>query len=192
MVQSRSRSPLRTLVLAAAALVSFACAGGDTFPTGLSALIDRADTRPVALGTCDSLAAPQGAEVVFRAYATGVQIYRWNGTAWGFVAPEATLFVDSHNRGYLGTHFVGPTWELSNGDFVKAAVQKRCPAGDTNIPWLLLGVNAGSDQGPLGDVTHIQRLNTVGGIAPATPGAAAGEERRVPYTAVYVFFRALN
>ena len=44
--------------------------------------------------------------------------------------------------------------------------------------------------GVLSPVTHIQRINTVGGKAPTTPGARDGQEARVYYTATYVFYKA--
>ena len=40
---------------------------------------------------CDSLQVPVGNVLAFRMYARGVQIYRWNGSSWQFVAPSATL-----------------------------------------------------------------------------------------------------
>jgi hypothetical protein len=33
--------------------------------------------------------------MTFHAYAIGVQIYRWNGTSWDLVAPDATLYAES-------------------------------------------------------------------------------------------------
>jgi hypothetical protein len=39
-------------------------------------------------------------------------------------------------------------------------------------------------------VTHIQRVNTVGGLAPATPGSQIGAEARIPYTTESYFYRA--
>lgn len=39
-------------------------------------------------------------------------------------------------------------------------------------------------------VTFIQRVNTVGGNAPADPGNVPGEVARVPYTTEYYFYRA--
>jgi hypothetical protein len=39
-------------------------------------------------------------------------------------------------------------------------------------------------------VTYIQRVNTVGGIAPSTAGRDVGEEARVPYTSEYLFYRS--
>jgi len=41
-------------------------------------------------------------------------------------------------------------------------------------------------------VTYIQRVNTVGGIAPSAAGTTAGELAQVPYVAEYVFYRASN
>jgi hypothetical protein len=192
MFQDRSRSVLLTASLVVATIGGIACAGDNAFPTGLAAMIDRADSRPFDVGTCDSLAAPAGTQVAFRAYATGAQIYRWNGTAWAFVEPEASLFAATQNRGFLGHHFAGPTWQLTNGEFVKATVNKRCNVGAGDIQWLLLNVTNVPVEGQLEGVTHIQRVNTAGGIAPATPGSAAGEEARVPYTTIYVFLRAIE
>ncbi len=61
----------------------------------------------------------------------------------------------------------------------------------TAIPWLLLeGVNP-SGKGVFSDVTYIQRLNTVGGLAPSTPGTEAGQEVLVPYMADYLFYHAV-
>ena len=41
-------------------------------------------------------------------------------------------------------------------------------------------------------VTFIQRVNTVGGLAPSTPGAFDGEIKESAYTAEYYFYRAEN
>jgi hypothetical protein len=38
--------------------------------------------------------------------------------------------------------------------------------------------------------TYIQRLNSTGGLAPATAPTQLGQEARVPYTAEYYFFHA--
>jgi hypothetical protein len=38
-------------------------------------------------------------------------------------------------------------------------------------------------------VDYIQRLRTQGGLAPTVPGAAYGEQRRVAYSAEYLFYR---
>jgi hypothetical protein len=141
------------------------------------------------LGSCDSLAAPEGTKLSFHTFATGDQIYRWNGTSWVFVAPSADLFADATATGAVGTHFAGPTWLSNSGSAVVGAVAKRCPAPGNAIPWLLLSAVSSTGPGIFDGTTHIQRLNTVGGSAPAEPGSFLGEERRVPYTADYYFYR---
>jgi hypothetical protein len=58
------------------------------------------------------------------------------------------------------------------------------------VPWLLIGATAHTGQGQFSKVTFVQRLNTSGGKAPAAgcDAAAVGAEKRVPYSADYVFF----
>jgi hypothetical protein len=60
------------------------------------------------------------------------------------------------------------------------------------VPWLLLKVTGnGPISGKFSDITAIQRLNTVGGIAPSTPCDASNVTSiaQVPYTAQYVFYK---
>ena len=49
---------------------------------------------PALPAGCEQHAVPAGDEVAYRVYAVGVQVYRWNGTAWAFVGPEAGLFAN--------------------------------------------------------------------------------------------------
>jgi hypothetical protein len=125
-------------------------------------------------------------------YALGVQIYRWNGTSWVFVAPEATLYADPCFNGEIGTHYAGPTWEAEDGSKVVAARVADCAPDRGAIPWLRLDAVSSSPQGKFGRVTHVLRVNTIGGTAPATAGAFVGDEARVPYTTEYYFYRAVN
>jgi hypothetical protein len=66
---------------------------------------------------------------------------------------------------------------------------KRCEPDPTALPWLLLRAKPLGGPGIFHGVTFIQRVNTVGGREPVGPGAL-GEERRVPYTTEYLFYRA--
>jgi hypothetical protein len=122
--------------------------------------------------------------------ATGVQIYRWNGASWSFVAPDARLYADAGLNGLVGTHFSGPTWLTVSGSQVvgTVALNGRCVVNATAVPWLKLDAVA-SGTGVFEQTTLIQRVNTVGGVAPDTPGTVVGEEARVPYTADYYFYR---
>jgi hypothetical protein len=123
-------------------------------------------------------------------FAAGVQIYRWDGAAWVFVAPSAVLYPNAAARGAVGTHSAGPTWESVSGSTVAGEVVDRCPVGAGAIPWLSLRAVAARGPGVFARTTFIQRVHTAGGTAPAAPGAYSGEEARVPYTAEYYFYRA--
>jgi hypothetical protein len=150
-----------------------------------------ADERAPDLSTvCSSLTVPEGNKVCFHVYAFGVQIYRWNGSAWAFVAPVAVLYANEDHDGEVGTHFVGPTWESNSGSMVVGVRSVGCTPDTTAIPWLLLQTVSADGPGIFHRVTYIQRVNTVGGVAPSVPGTSVGEEAQVPYTAEYYFYRA--
>jgi len=130
--------------------------------------------------------------------ARGVQIYECRAVKdkagayeWAFVAPEAELFDTRGNR--IGKHYGGPHWESNDGSKVVGAVKERAdaPAADA-IPWLLLSAKSVGPAGSFSRVTSIQRVNTVGGVAPkgGCSQAEAGKPARVPYTADYYFFAA--
>jgi hypothetical protein len=139
---------------------------------------------------------PEDQDVTFHAFAVGVQIYTWtqNPTnpalfSWVFKAPDAVLFKADDRDDVVGLHYAGPTWEHKDGSKVVGMVLQRSPSADPNaIPWLLLQASTNSGDGKFSDVTYIQRVNTVGGIAPATAGDAMHLEARVPYTAEYYFY----
>ena len=141
---------------------------------------------------CERVQVPEGNEVAFHAYASGVQVYRWNGTAWVFIEPVANLFADRNYHGQVGTHYAGPTWESNSGSKVIAKRVDGCSPNPSAIPWLKLEAVTTEGPGIFNGVTFVQRVNTTGGTAPAAPGSFVGEEVRVPYTAEYFFYRAAN
>ena len=137
-----------------------------------------------------SLQVPEGNKLVFHAYAEGVQIYRWNGSSWVFVAPEATLYADAGYDGVVGIHYAGPTWESVSGSLVVGKKMGSATPDPDAIPWLLLEAVHTEGPGIFHHVTFIQRLYTEGGTAPTYAGESVGEEARVPYAAEYFFYRA--
>lgn len=56
----------------------------------------------------------------------------------------------------------------------------------------VLRATSTSGRGEFARVTYIQRVNTIGGTAPAEAGVFVGDEARVPYTTEYYFYRATN
>jgi hypothetical protein len=142
---------------------------------------------------CDNINVPQGHTVAFRTYARGVQIYRWDGDAWQFVAPRADLFgIYNFRQKVVGIHHGGPIWESENGSKVLGFRVAGCTPDPTAISWLLLKGASTDTTGIFNGVTYIQRVNTVGGLAPNAPGKFVDQMVEVPYTTDYYFYRAKN
>ena len=158
-----------------------------------SARADEGSRTPdLPLPLCQSIQIEAGHEIAFHTYAVGVQVYKWNGTAWVFIEPVANLYADKGFRGQVGTHYVGPTWESNSGSKVvgRRVLGTGCTPDTNSIAWLLLKAVSNDGPGIFSSVTFIQRVNTVGGLAPTEPGTTFGQEARVPYTAEYYFYRA--
>lgn len=176
---------IKSVALALALLASGVCVRADD---------DSPPNLPSPL--CDSLVVPVSNEVAFHVYAVGVQIYTWNGSAWVFVAPSALLYADAGFNGLVGMHFLtpgqGPTWKTTSGSQVIGARQAACTPDLTAIPWLKLRAISSNGPGVLNGVDFIQRVNTVGGIAPSTPGTTVGQEADVPYMAEYYFYKQVE
>jgi Protein of unknown function (DUF3455) len=144
----------------------------------------------------DALKAPAGEVLVLTTPARGVQIYVCGPNKddasrleWNFKAPEADLL--NHSGTTIGKHYAGPTWESADGSKVVGETKARDNGPDPKaIPWLLLSAKSNTGSGIFSTVKSVQRLQTVGGIAPAEACTAAqvGREARVPYTAVYNFY----
>ena len=144
----------------------------------------------------DTVKVPAVDSLAFAASAKGVQIYECRARKddatqyeWVFKAPEADLF-DARGK-KIGRHYGGPTWESNDGSKVLGEVKGREPSTDANaIPWLLLGARKHEGNGVFSRVSSIQRLETVGGKAPAggCDQSSMGKELRVPYRAVYYFY----
>jgi uncharacterized protein DUF3455 len=147
------------------------------------------------------------------AHAEGTQNYvclsTSSGFAWTFFGPQATLFDGAEQQ--ILTHYLSAnpiesgaaraTWQHSvdtSAVWAAAIANSTDPAfvAPNSIPWLLLRV-VGDQVGPTGGASlvgtaFIQRVNTLGGIAPAAGCKSAkdtGKKALVPYTTDYVFYR---
>ena len=147
------------------------------------------------------IAVPGGNKVIWHAYATGEQIYECQQSTtdpdlylWVFIEPDATLYADAAFTREVGIHYIGPTWQATvgrkNGDFVVGTKLQSVTEDVTAIPWLLLQAVPSTDPDYYDEITYIQRLYTVGGLAPATAATSAnvGAKEGVPYTAEYFFY----
>lgn len=183
----------RSLVVVTVALAS-ACATDAPVATrvsrGATAVADITDgNRLPDLTACPQLAAPAGSTLLLHAFGIGVQIYHWNGTSWGAATPSATIYAAAGGQGAIASHFAGPTWRSNSGGSVVGTVANRCTPDASSIAWLAL-TGVANGPGIFANVNFIQRLNTVGGNAPSTPGGVIGQEARIPYTADYLFYQA--
>jgi hypothetical protein len=180
----------------AALVITFILLTGASFSYAEPGNDNRAPEVPPALQV------PDGNKVSFHAYAIGVQIYNATASAnsptgftWTFSAPEAVLSDADGN--VVGIHyaFAGPTrpaWESESGSrLVGARTVPPVIVNPNAIPWLILSAVPASTIGPgiFAQTTYIQRVNTTGGLAPATAPTQLGQESRVPYTAEYFFYR---
>jgi len=156
---------------------------------------------------------PAGFEPFLVGHGVGTQNYvcvpSGSGFAFTLFTPQATLFTDQGHQ--VTTHFFSPNpdeggvirvaWEHSR-DTSTVWGQVTRQFSDPPfvirgaIPWLRVDV-VGAAEGPTGgrkltDTKFIQRVNTVGGAAPAIgcrSAADVGNKEFVPYTADYFFFR---
>ena len=173
--------------LRAARLVPLAMATA-IFASAMCASAD--DIQPPTLPSplCDSVQVPDGNALTFHGYAIGVQIYRWNGTNWVFVAPSATLYADPGYHAQVAIHYAGPTWQSTSGSKVVGIRLAGCTPNSTAIPWLKLGAVSSQGPGVFDGVSFIQRVNTIGGLAPPAAGTTVGQIANVPYAAEYFFY----
>ena len=153
----------------------------------------------------DKIQAPAGNEAFREGDAVGTQDYICLPSGWTFFGPQATLFND-HDKQII-THFLSPnpfekdtppraTWQDSEDTSKVWGLTLVSVSPDPNaIPWLLLKV-VGAQDGPTGgddlsETTFIQRVNTVGGLAPST-ACTVGMMALVPYSAEYFFYKAIK
>jgi hypothetical protein len=141
----------------------------------------------------DAIRAPANESVVAKASAQGTQIYECQaseaGFAWKLVGPDAVLTDAAGTR--IGRHYAGPTWESVDGSKVVAALAQKVDApAHGAVPWLLLSAKSTEGKGRFANVTSIQRVDTEGGVAPASgcDATVAGTRQSIAYRATYYFY----
>jgi len=164
----------------------------------------------------DRLQVEEGNEAFLIGHAFGSQDYvcaaSGSGVAFVLTTPEAVLFDNPAHR--VINHFFSPnpgeggtiraTWQSTRNSSVFWGKLDKAATFDTDpdfvskdaIAWLLLsraGVLEGSGNGDnLAAATFVQRVNTVGGLAPSIGCNSPDDLRKtaiVPYEADYVFYR---
>jgi len=108
---------------------------------------------------------------------------------WAFVGPDAMLQDASGKT--VGKYYGGPTWEHNEGGKITGKQLAVAPGAAGAIPLQLVQTAPAIGDGPFKDVSYIQRVNTVGGVAPSATCDASkiGNKQTVKYAADYVFYK---
>ena len=180
----------RTLTALAAVSLLSACAmsgGGMSMPSSAQT------------GVPDAVKVPAGHRAVMETVGMGEITYECRAKKdmagafeWVFVGPDARLMDRSGKT--VGRYYGPPaTWESSDGSRLTGAQLAIAPGGEGNIPLQLVKANPVMGMGAIQGVSHIQRLATRGGVAPAMACAAGnvGQKSVVKYQADYIFWRAV-
>ena len=187
----KKQLPATTIAAVAAAALLSACAGTmDHMPTSMP-MFSQA-MLPAAVQV------PAGHRVAMEAVGVGQITYECREKAnmagafeWVFAGPEAVL-QDRQGRA-IGRYFGPPaTWAHKDGSALTATQLAVAPAAAGSIPLQLVKANPATGSGAMTGVTHIQRVDTRGGVAPAMPCGMADKGKRevVKYQADYIFWKA--
>lgn len=190
----------RAAALLAAATLS-ACASYGGMQEGM-AKNTMAMAAPAAFSQAALPAAvqvPAGHRVALETNAVGQITYSCNAKAnmtgqyeWVFVGPKAT--VKDRSQQNIGFYFGPPaTWAHTDGSVVTGAQVAVAPSSAGNIPLQLVKANPKAQAGVYAETSYIQRVATVGGVAPSLPCGAGnvGEKQIVEYSADYIFWKAI-
>ena len=129
---------------------------------------------------------------MLRLAARGVQVFRCEKRdgrgVWVFRQPDAEL-LDAAGK-VVGRHGANFSFEHVDGSRLVATLAAHDEAPKpTDLRWLLMTTRS-FGKGAFDGVTHVQRINTSGGMPPASCGAAqAGRVLRVDFTSDFVFYR---
>ncbi|MEK6664165.1 MAG: DUF3455 domain-containing protein [Pseudomonadota bacterium] len=145
-----------------------------------------------------AIAVPAGHQVSMVTVGVGEITYECRAKAdasgvytWAFVAPAAVLYSADKSK-TVGTYYGGPTWQANDGSKVTGKQLAVSPSPTPkSIPLQLVQAAPTSGSGEMAGVSYIQRLNTLGGVAPAEVCDAntVGAKQQVNYQADYVFYK---
>jgi len=181
----------RLLPLAAAVLLA-ACASVPSPPSPGAAAPAAGAVAAPSLGWTSRIKVPDGHVPVLQLSGRGVQVFRCEqrGSEWGwwYRQPEAQLFEASGRP--VGRHGADFSFEHSDGSrLIGTVLASDAAPADGDLRWLLLGTRA-YGAGALAGITHVQRVNTRGGVPPLLcEPRQAGQLLRVDFSADFVFYR---
>ena len=141
---------------------------------------------------------PAGNKVAMETVGVGEITYQCNPKKdmagqfeWVFVGPDAKL--NDRSGRQVGKYYGPPaTWESMDGSKITGTQLAVAPSSAGNIPLQLVKANPAMGSGAMTGITYIQRVATVGGVAPAMACDAgnAGSKQIVRYQSDYIFYKA--
>lgn len=164
---------------------------------GAALLLAACATSPPAAPPVPAALVPAGERAVDRVAARGDQTYECRAkpgdaasAVWVYTAADVQL-LDARGT-VVGRHvFPAATWESVDGSKVVAKIKARADAPQPGAaPWLLLTTQSVGGEGRFAKITSMQRVNTTGGVPPASGCdlKSLGNVRRVPITSDFVLF----
>ncbi|MCO5600899.1 hypothetical protein L7F22_055016 [Adiantum nelumboides] len=151
-----------------------------------------------ATSTPASIMVPKGHTLLTSFFGSGFQIYRYDGSKWVLANVSCTLS-SLPGTPAMGKHYFldglngqsQPTWEFfSPHGRVSAKLIQKAQKSSSDVPWFLLQVtNSVGKQSLASMVAYVQRVSTVGGMAPtAVTAAKLGDFFQSSYSAIYSFY----
>lgn len=181
------------LALLAAATLLAGCATPSTGPVGGAApTAPPAGPSAPSLGLFSKIKVPDGQAPVLKLAARGVQVFRCeargNESQWMFRVPEADLLDDAGK--VVGRHGANFSFEHTDGSRLLGKVVSYDEAPSrSDLRWLLLSTTT-FGKGALDGVTYVQRVNTRGGMPPASCEAKQRNQLlRVDFSSDFIFYR---
>jgi hypothetical protein len=145
-----------------------------------------------SLGFFSKIKAPSTHEPALQLASRGVQIFRCekreNGLVWVFRQPQAEL-IDADGKA-VGRHGANFSFEHDDGSrLVSTIVAYDEASRPTDLRWLLMTTRS-FGKGALENVSHVQRVNTAGGMPPPRcETSQLNQLLRVDFTSDFVFYR---
>lgn len=183
------------ITLAAAALLGLtACAGN---------MANRSADMKMPMASApsmlpDTIKVPAGHKVALETVGKGLITYECRAKKdmagqfeWVFAGPDAQLMDRSGKQ--VGKYYGPPaTWAANDGSKITGKQLAVSPGGTGNIPLQLVQADPAMGMGAMTGVTYIQRLKTLGGVAPSAACGASnmGAKMVVNYQADYIFWKA--
>ena len=189
-----ARGSLRNrIALAVGAMLLSACATVGPGGTPTASGPGKAAAVPApSLGLFSSIKVPSDREPVLKLASRGAQVFRCEKRdgqgVWVFRQPDAELLDDSGK--VVGRHGANFSFEHVDGSRLVATIAAYDDAPKpTDLKWLLLTTKS-YGKGVFEGVTHVQRVNTAGGMPPPSCDLAhAGSVLRVDFTSDFVFYK---